>query len=391
MERTLLKVVCVFGTRPEAIKMMPLVMKLREVPSMEVIVCVTAQHREQLDSVLSFFEIVPEYDLNIMETAQSLSGIVSKCVGALEEVYRLENPDLVLVHGDTITTFVASLAAFFQQIPIGHVEAGLRTRTKYAPFPEEMDRQLTGVLADLHFAPTPVAEENLVSEGKDRNSIYVTGNTVIDVLAYTISDNYHHPVLDEIPPSHRIIFLTSHRRESWGRGLQNIFEAAKQIITEFQDVEVIYPVHLNPAVRKTAFEILAEVDRIHLLAPLDVIDAHNFMMRSYLVLTDSGGIQEESTYLGKPCMVLRDTTERPEGMRSGSLRLVGTNKQKIVAAVRQLLTDPMEYRIMANASSPYGDGMASDRIVKAILHRFRGEPKPDRFAPNETHLRNSMK
>jgi len=381
------KVMAVFGTRPEAVKMAPLVQELKRAKDFATTVCVTAQHREQLDQVLQAFEITPDYDLDIMEARQTLTTISTKALHLLEGVLQEVQPDIVLVHGDTTTTFVASLAAFYQQVDIGHVEAGLRTHDKYSPFPEEMNRQLTGVLADLHFAPTRLAADNLLKEGKPKERIYVTGNTAIDALRTTVRADYAHPVLSAIAPNQRLIFMTAHRRENIGEKLEQIFHAVHDVVERFEDVAVVYSVHLNPAVREPANRILGSHPRIILIDPLDVEDAHNFMAKSHLILTDSGGIQEEAPFLGVPCLVLRDTTERPEGIDAGTLRLAGTDRGEIAAMVAELLTDQDVHRQMAIAASPYGDGQASARIVQALRHYFGvGDGlAPQPFHPQKKH------
>ncbi len=376
-----IRVMTIFGTRPEAVKMAPLVRALRAAQEFETTVCVTAQHREQLDQVLSTFDIAPDFDLNIMEARQTLTLISTKALQLLESVLEEVKPDVVLVHGDTTTTFVASLAAFYQQITIGHVEAGLRTWEKYSPYPEEMNRQLTGVLADLHFAPTQVAADNLLREGKPHHAIYVTGNTAIDAMRTTVKPDYQHHVLERINPSQRLIYMTAHRRENIGYKLEQIFSAVRELVETHSDLFVVYPMHLNPAVREPAQRILGDHKRIALIEPLDVLDAHNFMARAHLILTDSGGVQEEAPFLGVPCLVLRDTTERPEGVDAGTLKLVGTDKDEIVRTADDLLRNSDSYRRMSVAASPYGDGFASDRIVQALRHFFGRGSAPDSFVP----------
>lgn len=360
----------IFGTRPEAIKLSPLVLELQKHPDeIESIVTVTAQHREMLDQVLSVFDIHPQYDLNIMKNRQTLVDVTTRALSGLNEVMQIEKPDLVLVHGDTSTTFVASLSAFYNQIPVGHIEAGLRTWDKYSPFPEEMNRQLTGVISDFHFAPTKKAQQNLLLENKKMNSIFVTGNTAIDALSTTVSENYCHPILDRIGQD-KMILLTAHRRENLGEPMRHMFKAIKQIVEEHEDVQVVYPVHLNPAVREIAADILGENARIHLIEPLEVVDFHNFLSRAHIILTDSGGIQEEAPSLGVPVLVLRNTTERPEGIEAGTLKLAGTDQSTIYQLTNELLTNEKEYERMSKASNPYGDGKASKRIVEAILYHF---------------------
>lgn len=361
------KVMTVFGTRPEAIKMAPLVKALQQnTEQIDTVVTVTAQHREMLDQVLETFKIVPDYDLNIMKERQTLLDVATRGLEGLDQIMKEAKPDVVLVHGDTATTFVASLAAFYNQVAIGHVEAGLRTWNKYSPYPEEMNRQLTGVLADIHFAPTEQAKENLLKENKEPNSIIVTGNTAIDALATTVADDYTHPVLEAIGDD-RMVLLTAHRRENLGEPMGNMFRAIYRILEEHEDVQVVYPMHLNPAVRETAHAILGSHERVHLIEPLEVFDFHNFASRSYMILTDSGGIQEEAPSLGKPVLVLRDTTERPEGIEAGTLKLAGVEEETIYDLTKELLTNSALYNQMAQASNPYGDGHASERIVEALI------------------------
>ena len=361
------KVMTIFGTRPEAIKMAPLVLELeKHTETIESIVAVTAQHRQMLDQVLETFEITPNYDLNIMKDRQTLIDVTTNALRGLDEVMKEAKPDIVLVHGDTSTTFVGSLAAFYNKIAIGHVEAGLRTGNKYSPYPEEMNRQLTGVLADLHFAPTEQSKQNLLKENKNPDTIFVTGNTAIDALKTTVREQYNHPVLDKIGNG-RMILLTAHRRENLGEPMRNMFRAIKRLLSEHDDLQVVYPVHLNPAVREVADEILGNDDRIHLIEPLEVLDFHNFAARSYMILTDSGGVQEEAPSLGKPVLVLRDTTERPEGIAAGTLKLAGTDEETIYSMAKELIEDSAAYEKMAHASNPYGDGFASRRIVEALI------------------------
>ncbi|MEK4127901.1 UDP-N-acetylglucosamine 2-epimerase (non-hydrolyzing) [Anoxybacillus sp. FSL W8-0382] len=363
------KVMTIFGTRPEAIKMAPLVLELQKYEDIESIVTVTAQHRQMLDQVLDIFGIQPHYDLNIMKERQTLVDITTRALAGLDDVMKKVKPDIVLVHGDTTTTFVASLAAFYNQIAVGHVEAGLRTWNKYSPFPEEMNRQLTGVLADLHFAPTAKAAENLRAENKPEQSIFITGNTAIDALKTTVREAYTHSILQKVAGG-RMILLTAHRRENLGEPMRNMFRAIKRLVDDYRDVQVVYPVHLNPVVRELANDILGDDERIHLIEPLDVVDFHNFAARAYMILTDSGGVQEEAPSLGVPVLVLRDTTERPEGIEAGTLKLAGTDEQTIYALASELLTDERAYEQMAKASNPYGDGWASKRIVEAIRYYF---------------------
>lgn len=367
---TKIKVMMVFGTRPEAIKMAPLVLKLKADERFDEVTVVTAQHREMLDQVLEIFNIKPDYDFNIMKKNQSLEGITSKVMLKLADVITKEQPDIVLVHGDTTTSFAASLASFYQQRPIGHVEAGLRTWNKYSPFPEEMNRQMTDDLADIYFAPTKLSKENLLSEHHQAENIFITGNTAIDALQETIKDDYHHKVLDLIEPNHRVILVTMHRRENQGEPMRRVFKVMKEVVDSHDDVEIIYPVHMSPKVQEVAHEILGNDPRIHLIAPLDVVDFHNLAKRSYFIMTDSGGVQEEAPALNKPVLVLRDTTERPEGVKAGTLKLVGTQVDDVRAAMLQLLEDKSAYDQMANAKNPYGDGHASDRIMDAIAYYF---------------------
>jgi len=361
------KVMVVFGTRPEAIKMAPVIRELREVKDIDTVVVVTAQHREMLDQVLNLFAIQPDYDLNLMKEHQDLFNITTGVLNGLKEILEKEKPHLVLVHGDTTTTFAAALAAFYQRIPVGHVEAGLRTRNKYSPYPEEMNRTLAGRIAELHFAPTDTARDNLLAESTASFKIWVTGNTVIDALLETVQPDYTFgPELQGINFDRRLILVTTHRRENWGSSMRNIYQALIDIVNEFPDVEVIFPVHRNPIVRDVAEEMLAGRERFHLIDPLDYEPFANLMNRCYMVMTDSGGLQEEAPSLGKPVLVLRDTTERPEAVQAGTVKLVGTNQQKIYEAARLLLTDKNEYDKMARAINPYGDGYAARRIVNVI-------------------------
>jgi UDP-N-acetylglucosamine 2-epimerase (non-hydrolysing) len=365
----MIKVMTIFGTRPEAIKMAPLVKELKARKEIECIVCVTAQHRQMLDQVLETFEIKPDFDLNIMKPGQTLSDITSRALKGVEEVIKEVHPDIVLVHGDTTTTFAGALAAFYNQVDIGHVEAGLRTWNKYSPYPEEMNRQMVGVMADMHFAPTENSKNSLLKEGKKPETIYVTGNTAIDALKTTVNKEYTNPIFDWLG-NDRLILLTAHRRENLGEPMRHMFKAIKRIVDEFDDVKVIYPVHLNPKVRMVADEILGNDRKVKLIEPLEVIDFHNFINRSYLILTDSGGIQEEAPSLGKPVLVLRDTTERPEGIKAGTLKLAGTNEQTIYTLTKELLTNVEIYEKMSSASNPYGDGKASKRIADAIIEKY---------------------
>lgn len=366
----MIKVLTIFGTRPEAIKMAPVIKELKSRKEIETIVCVTAQHREMLDQVLEAFNIVPDYDLNIMKPGQTLGGITIKALEGLEKIIKEVQPNIVLVHGDTTTTFVGALTAFYNQVKVGHIEAGLRTYNKYSPYPEEINRQITGIIADLHFAPTDVSRDNLLKEGKNKENIFVTGNTAIDALKTTVKKDYYHEIFDWIG-NDRMILLTAHRRENLGEPMRGMFKAIKRIIDEYADVKVVYPVHLNPKVREIANEVLGNSNKIKLIGPLDVLDFHNFMAKSYIILTDSGGIQEEAPSLGKPVLVLRDTTERPEGIKAGTLKLAGTNEDNIYKLTKQLLDNEKEYNKMAKASNPYGDGQASKRIAEIITNHFK--------------------
>lgn len=365
-----IRVMTIFGVRPEAIKMAPLILELQKHPEhIESIVCVTAQHREMLDQVLDVFKIVPDYDLDVMKPSQTLNEITIRVLQGLEGVLREAKPDIVLVHGDTLTTFLASYAAFLQGIKVGHVEAGLRTWNKMSPYPEEMNRQLTGVLADLHFAPTSGAAGNLLKENKPKSSIYITGNTVIDVFQYTVQSDYKDSVL-EWAQGKRLILMTAHRRESQGEPHLNIFRAIRRIADEFEDIAIVYPVHPSPAVKIPAYEHLGNHPRIKLIDPLDVVDLHNYYPHTHLILTDSGGLQEEAPTHGVPVLVLRDTTERPEGIEAGTLELVGTDEEMVYERTKVLLSDKETYTKMSLAANPFGDGHASRRIVEAILHHF---------------------
>ncbi|MCD8048190.1 MAG: UDP-N-acetylglucosamine 2-epimerase (non-hydrolyzing) [Clostridia bacterium] len=359
------KIMLVFGTRPEAIKMCPLVRELKKRKSVETIVCVSGQHREMLDAVLKAFDVVPDYDLAIMKDGQTLFDITINILSSVKAVLEEVKPDVVLVHGDTSTTFVTALACYYLQIPVGHVEAGLRTYNIYSPYPEEFNRQAVGIVAKYNFAPTELAKENLLREGKSAESIFVTGNTAIDALKITVREDYTHEELKWAEGS-KLIMITAHRRENLGEPMKNMFRAIRRIIDEHPDVKAIYPIHMNPKVRSAAREILDGDERIHIIEPLDVLDFHNFLARSYLILTDSGGIQEEAPSLGKPVLVMRDTTERPEGIAAGTLKLVGTNEETIYDAFKQLLEDKEEYERMSKASNPYGDGKASIRIADIL-------------------------
>lgn len=359
------KIMLVFGTRPEAIKMCPLVNELKTRKNIQTVVCVTGQHREMLQQVLEVFDVEPDYDLAIMKEKQTLFDITNRILERIKTVLEQEKPDVVLVHGDTTTTFVTALACFYMQIPVGHIEAGLRTYNIYSPYPEEFNRQAVGIIAKYNFAPTNRAKENLLKEGKTPETIYVTGNTAIDALKTTVREGYTHKELEWAKDS-RLIMLTAHRRENLGDPLYHMFQAIKRIVEEFDDIKVIYPIHMNPVVRTAAEEVFGENDRIHLIEPLEVIDFHNFLANSYLILTDSGGIQEEAPSLGKPVLVMRDTTERPEGIEAGTLKLVGTNEETIYSQFKKLLTDDSEYRKMSHTANPYGDGFASKRIADIL-------------------------
>lgn len=367
------KIITIFGTRPEAIKMAPLVKELEKREEIESKVCVTAQHREMLDQVLEYFEIKPDFDLNIMKSKQSLTGITNRVLEGLEEVFIKEKPDMILVHGDTTTTFAGALAAFYQQINVGHVEAGLRTFDKYFPFPEEMNRKLTGSLADLHFAPTKGSKNNLLREGISENDIYITGNTVIDAMLHTVKEDYkfENEELNKIDyVNKKVIMITAHRRENWGKGIENICKALNKIVEDNKDVELVYLVHLNPVVKDVVHEKLGGNDRIHLLSPLDTKETHNLMNKCFMVMTDSGGLQEEAPHLGKPVLVLRDVTERPEAVAYGTVKLVGTDVEKIVNEANELIQNRKSYEKMSKSVNPYGDGKASERIADAILRYF---------------------
>lgn len=359
------KVMLSFGTRPEAIKMCPLVNELKKRKGMEVIVCVTGQHRQMLDQVLEAFQVVPDYDLSIMKDRQTLFDVTTSILNRIKLVLEEVKPDVVLVHGDTSTTFATALACFYLQIPVGHVEAGLRTYNIYSPYPEEFNRQAVGILAKYNFAPTEMSKNNLLKEGKKEESIYITGNTAIDALKTTIREDYKHPELEWAEGS-RLIMITAHRRENLGEPMHHMFRAIRRIIEEHPDVKAIYPIHMNPVVRQTAKEELGGCDRIRIIEPLDVLDFHNFLSRSYMILTDSGGIQEEAPSLGKPVLVMRDTTERPEGIKAGTLKLVGTDEEVIYSNFKELLENKDQYNAMAHASNPYGDGHACERIADVL-------------------------
>ena len=365
----MIKVMTIFGTRPEAIKMAPLVKELEGRKEIESVVCVTAQHREMLDQVLTVFDIKPDYDLNIMKQGQTLSEITSRVLLGLEEVIKKENPNIILVHGDTTTTFAGALAAFYNGVDIGHVEAGLRTWDKYSPFPEEMNRQMVDRMTDMYSSPTEISKNNLLQENISDDKIYVTGNTAIDAMKTTIKEDYNNEIFDWIG-NDKLILLTAHRRENLGEPMRHIFRAVKRIVEEYPDVKVVYPIHLNPKVREVANEVFEGIDRVRLIEPLEVIDFHNFQNKSYIILTDSGGIQEEAPSLGKPVLVLRDTTERPEGIEAGTLKLVGTDEETIYRETKKLLDNKEEYNKMSHASNPYGDGFTSKYIVDAIIDKY---------------------
>lgn len=364
-----IKVMSIFGTRPEAIKMAPLVKELEKREQIESIVCVTAQHREMLDQVLETFDITPDYDLDIMKQGQTLSDITTRALIGVDGVIKKVKPDIVLVHGDTTTTFAGGLAAFYNQVAVGHVEAGLRTYNKYSPYPEEMNRCMVDCMTDMYFAPTELSKENLLKENIPEEKIYVTGNTAIDAMSTTVAENYTHPALEWLGGD-KLILLTAHRRENLGEPMRNIFRGIRRVLDEVDGIKVIYPIHKNPLVRQIANEIFDECDRVKLIEPLEVFDFHNFQNKAYIILTDSGGIQEEAPSLGKPVLVLRDTTERPEGIKAGTLKLVGTDADTIYNETKRLLTDKNQYEMMSKASNPYGDGHASERIVDAIIEKF---------------------
>ena len=363
------KVMLVFGTRPEAIKMCPLVNELKKRKELQTVVCVTGQHRQMLDMVLEAFSVTPDYDLSIMKDKQTLFDVTTNILNRIKEVLEKERPDVVLVHGDTSTTFVTALACFYLQIPVGHVEAGLRTYNIYSPYPEEFNRQAVSIISKFNFAPTELSKQNLLKEGKKPESIYVTGNTAIDALKTTVSENYTHPELEWAKDS-RLIMITAHRRENLGEPMRHMFKAIRRVMDEHPDVKAIYPIHMNPVVREIANAYLGNDDRIHIIEPLDVLDFHNFLSRSYLILTDSGGIQEEAPSLGKPVLVMRDTTERPEGIAAGTLKLVGTEEETIYNEFSRLLSDKSEYDVMSKASNPYGDGHACERIADVLVNEL---------------------
>ncbi len=367
------KIMLVFGTRPEAIKMCSLVKELRLRKSLQTVVCVTGQHRQMLDQVLDVFQVVPDYDLSIMKERQTLFDVTSNVLLSVKAVLEKERPDVVLVHGDTSTTFAAALACFYLQIPVGHVEAGLRTYNLDSPFPEEFNRQTVSIVARYNFAPTETARNNLLREGKNPNSIFVTGNTAIDALKTTVRKDFTHPVLDWAKDS-RLIVLTAHRRENIGEPMRHMFRAIRRIVDEMPDAKVVYPIHMNPRVRQTASDILGDDDRIRIIEPMEVLEFHNLLARSYLILTDSGGIQEEAPSLGKPVLVMRDTTERPEGIEAGTLKLVGTQERPIYEAIKELLTSRESYEAMSHASNPYGDGLACRRIADILEGKTLGQP-----------------
>ena len=366
----MIRVMSIFGTRPEAIKMAPLVKELEKRKEIESIVAVTAQHREMLDQVLETFDIKPDFDLNIMKQGQTLADVTTRALQGLESVIKECKPDIVLVHGDTTTTFAGSLAAFYNQVAIGHVEAGLRTYDKYSPWPEEMNRQMVDCMTDMYFAPTSLSKDNLLKQNIKEDKIYVTGNTAIDAMATTVKADYTHPELDWIKDNEKLILVTAHRRENLGEPMYHIFKAIRKIVDEFHDVKVLYPIHMNPIVRKTAHEIFDGCDRVKLIEPLEVFDFHNFINKAYIIMSDSGGVQEEAPSLGKPVLVLRNTTERPEGIDAGTLKLVGTDEENIYLETKRLLTNKVAYKKMSRASNPYGDGHASEKIVDAIINKF---------------------
>lgn len=361
----------IFGTRPEAIKMMPIVKEMEKyLNEIDSVVVITGQHRQMLDQILKQFDITPDYDLDIMKIGQTLTDITTRILIDLEPIMELERPDIVLVHGDTTTALAGSLAAYYQQIKVGHVEAGLRTGDKYSPFPEEMNRHLIDGISDLHFAPTVMSENNLIKENVSKETIHVTGNTAIDALLYTLKEEYSHPILDRIDDTQKLILLTMHRRENLGQPMYDVFLAVKKLVRDFPDIHIVFPMHKNNQVRKYATELLGHLDRVHLIEPLEVVDFQNLLAKSYLVLTDSGGIQEEAPSLGIPVLVLRDTTERPEGVLAGTLKLAGTQERSVYSAIRELLVDQKQYDYMTKAKNPYGTGDASKQIIEAILNDF---------------------
>ena len=366
------KIMLVFGTRPEAIKMCPLVNELKRRENFETVVCVTGQHRQMLDQVLETFEVIPDYDLSIMKDTQTLFDITTNILNKIKSVLEKEQPDVVLVHGDTSTTFVTALACYYFQIPVGHVEAGLRTYNIYSPYPEEFNRQAVSIISQYNFAPTEKSKENLIKEGRDASRIWVTGNTVIDALKTTVREDYSHPELEWAKGS-RLIFITAHRRENLGQPMHNMFRAIRRVMDEHADVKALYPIHMNPVVRQAAKEELGDLDRIHIIDPVEVFDCHNIMAQSYMILTDSGGIQEEAPSLGKPVLVMRDTTERPEGISAGTLKLVGTEEENIYNNFKELLENKEVYDAMAKANNPYGDGHACERIVNVLEERLNNE------------------
>ena len=359
------RIMCVFGTRPEAIKICPLILEIKKRPSLQVVVCVTAQHRQMLDQVLAAFGVIPDYDLNIMKDRQTLFDITTGVLNGIRDILEKEKPDVVLVHGDTTTTFATALACFYLQIPVGHVEAGLRTYNINSPYPEEFNREAVSIISGYNFAPTPLSRDNLLREGHKAENIYVTGNTVIDAMQHTVKTEYRHPELEWVGDN-KLVFITAHRRENLGEHMHSMFRAIRRVLDEHPDCRAIYPIHMNPAVREAAAAELVGCERIHIIEPLDVFDCHNFEARSFLCLTDSGGIQEECPSYGVPVLVMRDTTERPEGVEAGTLKLVGTDEETIYQAFKQLLEDPREYRRMSQACNPYGDGKACIRIADIL-------------------------
>lgn len=363
------KVMLIFGTRPEAIKMGPLVKELEKHHDIETIVCVTGQHREMLDQVLSIFDIVPQYDLEIMKHKQDLFDVTINILEKLKPVLEKEKPDMVLVHGDTSTTYAAGLASFYLRIPVGHVEAGLRTHNIYSPYPEEFNRQSVGLFSALNFAPTKKAAQNLLDEGKTAGSIYVTGNTAIDALKTTVREDYTSPIIEWANDS-KLIVLTAHRRENYGEPMRHMFQAIKRIVDEHEDIKVVYPIHMNPMIKELADEIFTEIKRVKIIPPMEVVDFHNLLAKSHIILTDSGGIQEEAPSLGKPVLVMRDTTERPEGIEAGTLKLVGTDEEVIYEHFKELLENQLLYKEMSEASNPYGDGTASEQIVTILKEKL---------------------